>query len=145
VGPLNQPGVPLNQTGEHQGAESILRQALAIRNDLHGKQHLQVARSLLNPAGFLQSRDQFREAEDLLRQALPSCQNVFPVNDILLIPVEGKLEECFVLQGKYSEAETLLTRSFMVRQNLQGNNHTALSKQYTESLTFAPPSNNLTK
>jgi tetratricopeptide (TPR) repeat protein len=69
---LNQLGVLYDSLGR-PGAETLLRQALAIRQEVLGPQHIETGIVLSNIGHALDSQHRYGEAEQAMRQAFKVC------------------------------------------------------------------------
>ena len=95
-------------------AEPLLNKALALRQDLYGDEHTEVAKSL-HAQGLLhmgQGNDQ--EADSLFRQSLALHQKLQPENDQRIAQLEMDLGWALNDLERYEEAETLIRRALAV-------------------------------
>ena len=67
---LNNLGNALWEQAKRPEAEAVQREALAIRRNLPGSMHPDIASSLTSLAGVLMGINKYAEAESLLREAL---------------------------------------------------------------------------
>lgn len=131
-------GVAYRSHGRYEKAVPLLRQALALREQELGKDHVQVAESLHNLANVERSLDRPDEAERLIRRALAIQRRAFPqghkslargLNNLASL-VREKAEETKGPEGAlFAEAETLAREGLAMKQRLFGerNGEVALS------------------
>lgn len=67
---LSRQGQSLFKAGDYNGAQSLLKQVLEIREKKLGQEHSDTAQSLNDLAKTLQAQSQYREAESLYHRAL---------------------------------------------------------------------------
>jgi serine/threonine protein kinase/Tfp pilus assembly protein PilF len=106
--------------GEYQKAETMHRQALAVRKSLYGANHKDVAESLDNLAVVLASEGKYVEAIARSREALAILRKIGDENrdvaDFL-----NNLGEMLAEQGNYPEAAALHREALDLRKKLLGN------------------------
>jgi serine/threonine-protein kinase len=116
-------GVTYQNLGLYDEAEPHLRRALAIREELYGKDHPDVAESLRNLAVILRRKGEFSQAEPLYVDAIAIYRKLKAeatreyakaLNDYALF-----LDQ----QEKYDEAEELLRSSLELHRQLLGRHH----------------------
>ncbi|NEQ29164.1 MAG: tetratricopeptide repeat protein, partial [Microcoleus sp. SIO2G3] len=78
--------------GRYSEAESLYVQALALRRQLLGEEHPNLASSLNNLAGLYRSQGRYSEAEPLLVQALTIFEARLGVNHPNTVVVRQNLE-----------------------------------------------------
>jgi len=82
-----------------------LRQALAMRETLFGKEHPEVAQSLTSLADNLTDLNQFAEAEPLQIQALTMQRKFLPADDPDIFASLQNRARILQAQGRLAEAE----------------------------------------
>jgi tetratricopeptide (TPR) repeat protein len=102
------------------GAESLLRQALALAERPPGPDPAKIAAILNNLATALEGEEKYPEAESCFRRSLELCEKNFGASDprtaMALDNLAGALEE----QGELSGAEPLLERALSIAQKSLG-------------------------
>jgi tetratricopeptide (TPR) repeat protein len=148
---LNQFGRALDEAGDYRNAQGPLARALAIREQVLGPHHPNVATSLNNLAALYDAQGKYAEAEPLYQRALkiseaalgPHHPNVATsLNNLaVLYYAQGKAQIIPTLrpyanlaalydaqafydaQGKYAEAEPLYQRALKIREAALGPHH----------------------
>jgi tetratricopeptide (TPR) repeat protein len=116
-------GTLYHAQGQYSEAERCLLQALTIREQQLGHDHLDVAENLsdLGIINLSQGRDS--EAEPRLRQALEIRQHKLGSDDLLVASSLNNLAEVYKLQKHYSEAEPRLRQALEIRQQKLNSDH----------------------
>ena len=94
----------LRQTGKRPAAEAAFRDALALRRNVHGNQHPDVADSLISLAMITIEQDRAAEAEALAREALAIVRKQPGGGDNLRRALT-QLGNALYFQGRLAEAE----------------------------------------
>jgi tetratricopeptide (TPR) repeat protein len=97
---LDNASIVLYRQGKQAEAEALEREVLVLRINILGKDHLQVAMSLLNLAAFLQAQGKLAEAETVSRQALAANRRAFGNEHQYVTTTLNNLACVFCLQGK---------------------------------------------
>jgi tetratricopeptide (TPR) repeat protein len=117
---LNKRAESLRASHDLAGAESLLRQALALAERPPGPDPAKIAAILNNLATVLEGEEKYPEAESFFRRSLELCEKNFgafdPRTAMALDNLAGALEE----QGELSGAETLLQRALSIAQKSLG-------------------------
>ncbi len=101
-------GAALSVLGPRDEAESLLREALRLRQSLHGPEHLDTAAAMSNLAEFLRTDRRFGEAEALFRAAIDVRREQNAGGLALALNGLGMLMNDL---GRNDEAETLMKAS----------------------------------
>jgi serine/threonine protein kinase/tetratricopeptide (TPR) repeat protein len=109
--------------GDYTRAEAMHREALALRRQLLGGEHPDVATALNDLAEVHYQQSKYREAEALSRDSLALRQMAFGESHPAIAQSCDNLAEALRKQGKYSEAEPLFRQALMIRLKLFGNDH----------------------
>jgi serine/threonine-protein kinase len=111
------------ETGDAQAAEPPIREALAIRRRLFGRDHPQVANAIDGIGELMQERGDYTAAEHAYREALAIRRDLFPGDHM---DVGVSLENLgIVLQaaGRSTEAAGLLEEALAVLRPSLGDGH----------------------
>jgi len=109
--------------GRYSEAESLYRQALALKRKLLGQEHPDVATSLNNLAGLYESQGRYSEAEPLHSQALALRRKLLGEEHLDVASSLNNLGLFYNSQGKYSEAEPLYSQALTLTRRLLGEEH----------------------
>lgn len=109
--------------GESDKAESTLREALAIREQIFGRHHHLVAISINNLASVLNRQHRFDEAEPLLKRSLAIKEQSLGSDNPEIAIGLNNLGFLYARQGRNSMSELLLRRSLAIRELTLGRNH----------------------
>ncbi len=97
--------------GNYVAARKEAQDAFEIQKEKLPAGHVDMARSLA-VLGLIETRTgELAEGERNLREAVRIRHNVLPPDHWLVAVVESALGECLMLEGRFVEAEGLLTRS----------------------------------
>jgi tetratricopeptide (TPR) repeat protein len=117
---LNKRAAALQASHDLTGAESLLRQALALTERPPRPDPAKIAAILNNLATVLEAEEKYPDAESCFRRSLELCEENFGASDprtaMALDNLAGALEE----QGELSGAEALLQRALSVAQKSLG-------------------------
>ena len=116
--------------GRYAEAESLYRQALAIRENVLGKNHPDTAESYNNLALLYKTQGRYEEAEPLLKKALEIRENVLGENHPDTAGSYNNLAGLYYSQGRYEEAEPLYKQALEIRENVFGENHPDTAQSY---------------
>ncbi|CAM9138218.1 unnamed protein product, partial [Ectocarpus sp. 13 AM-2016] len=139
---------PVTFQGKFEEAEPLFERSQAIREKVLGPEHPDVATSLNNRAGLLETRGKYEQAEPLYRRSLAIGEKVYgPDHPVVATYLNNwavlskkqplyersqairgcvlNLEHPDVAQefGKYEEAEPLFERSQVIREKVLGPEH----------------------
>jgi tetratricopeptide (TPR) repeat protein len=104
----------LQARGEHQDAESLHRQALAIYRQVHGEEHFKVATSLYYLARILVEEEQYAEAESYFRQAADLYRKTRPADDLWQVKPLIHLGSMLLDRGAVRRAEEPLRQALEI-------------------------------
>jgi len=108
---------------DYDKAEALHRQALAMRKQLWGNEHAEVADSLQGLAHTLETHGRAPEAEPLYREALAIRGKVFgPEHPDVAASLNG-LASSLESQGKFDEAVATFRKALVLRRKLYGQEH----------------------
>ncbi|HYU75002.1 MAG TPA: tetratricopeptide repeat protein, partial [Ktedonobacteraceae bacterium] len=119
---LNQMGDYLEERAQYEEAESLLEQALAIREQI-GAESLGIAQSLNNLAHLYNNQGKYEQAEPLYLRALAiSEQQLGPLHPNTASSLNN-LAALYFNQGKYEQAEPLYLRALAIYEQQVGPLH----------------------
>ncbi len=109
------------ETGDYPAAESLYRQALAIRRRLYREGHGDAAATIHhNLASVLMARGAYDEAESLDREALAMNRELLGEEHLAVATNLGNLAQVFQARGAYDQAESLHRQALAMRRKLLG-------------------------
>jgi tetratricopeptide (TPR) repeat protein len=120
---LYEEGERLKEAGKYAAAEPLLERALGLRESIHGRTHLEVARCL-NLLGYVHRRlGNHTRAELLLERALAIWEAALGKNHPDVADSLHNLAILYRHQGLYTRAEPLFERALAIREAALGKNH----------------------
>ncbi|MCH8241373.1 MAG: serine/threonine protein kinase [Planctomycetes bacterium] len=122
--------------GRHDEAETLFREALALRRESLGDDHPDVSLCLDNLGWFLLYQDRLEEAEPILREGLEIRRELFGDGHVNLVTSLENLSLLLRKKGDYAEAESLLLEVWKIRQRVQGANHPDTLKTMNAVIEF---------
>jgi tetratricopeptide (TPR) repeat protein len=125
---LNQAGYYAQLQGWYNEAESLLKRALDINEQVLGKQHTNYATILNNLASSYKAQGRWNEAELLLKEALSITKEVLGARHHLYAIILSGIAEVCNSQRRYREAETLLKEAFDINKQVFGTQHPNYAK-----------------
>jgi len=141
-------GVAYRSLGRDEKAKPLLKEALVLRRQALGKNHVQVAESLLNLANLERQIQHKAEAERLMRQALEIQRRAFPrghrdlargLNNLASLLRDRATASGLAGGPLLAEAETLAREGLTMKQRLFGeeNEEVATSLNTMASILLA--------
>ncbi len=115
---LHQVAEYLQSRAQFTEAEPLYQQALSLRKQLLGAEHLHVARTLSGLASLYYTQGKFTLAEPLYHQALAICEQHVEESPACLIHVLNELALLYDAQGKYGESEALYQHALTICEQL---------------------------
>jgi tetratricopeptide (TPR) repeat protein len=119
--------VVLRAQGKSADAETLNREALAMRRHLFPGDHPDLARSLNDLALVLKDQGKYAEAEPLFREALAMTRRLFPGDHPEPAAILNNLASVLQAQGKYADAEILFREALAMHQRLFPGDHPHLA------------------
>ncbi len=107
---LNNLGQVYKAEGRYADAEPAIKQSLAIREKVLGRDHVDVARSLNNLADLYQRQDRFAEAEPIYQRALSIRERTVGPDHPDTVASLNNLASLYQAQGRTSDALPLVER-----------------------------------
>ena len=120
---LSNLGAALDELGEQEQAEQILRRAIEILEEELGVHHPSVANAVSNLGRVLAARGRYPEAEAQYRRALDIVEQGLGSEHRNVGVVALNLGIAVKEQGRLDEAETLYRRALAVLENAMGPDH----------------------
>ncbi|NEO55845.1 MAG: tetratricopeptide repeat protein [Okeania sp. SIO3B5] len=120
---LNQQEEQLYQQGRYAEAIPFAEKALAIRKNVLGDDHPNVATSMNNLALLYYLQGKYTEAEPLFQQSLAIWKEKLGDNHLDVAKSLNNLALLYESQGRYTEAEPLYQQSLAIRKEKLGDNH----------------------
>ena len=120
---LSRTGYYNNNQGRYEQAESPYLEALAMRKQLLGKAHPDVATSLNNLAALYDAQGRYGEAEPLYLEALAMMKQLLGKTHPDVATSLNNLAALYDAQGRYEEAEPLYLEALAMRKQLLGKAH----------------------
>lgn len=120
---LNRAGVYLHMRAQYAEAEPLLKQSLAIREQILGPQHADVALSLCCLAELYQDQGRPDQAETLYRRSLSICEQHLGPGHPAMEAILNALALFYRQQGNYAEGEALARRALTIRERALGPEH----------------------
>ncbi len=117
--------------GEYEEAESLHRQALALKEKALGGTHPDYGTSLHELANVLSRQGKYGEAEDLFRQALAILEKALGVANPSLYQTLSNLAVVLGEQGKGQEGEPFLRRALSIALEARGPAHPEVAQLFT--------------
>ena len=120
---LNQVGHAWYEAGRYADALPAFEQALALREQALGPDHPDVAMSLNNLAGLLDTQGAYAKAEPLFLRSLKISENAFGPEHPHVATGLNNLAGLYHSQGADAQAAPLYQRSLTIRENALGPDH----------------------
>jgi tetratricopeptide (TPR) repeat protein len=120
---LNNWARALWRAGDYTNAESPQKRALAIREQVLGPTHPDVAQSFNNLALLYYAQGQYAKAEPLYQRALAIAEQVLGPTHPDVATGLNNLAALYHAQGRYAEAEPLYQRALAIGEETLGRDH----------------------
>ena len=111
----------LYEQGQYSAAIPLAQKVLAIREQVLGSSHIDVAQSLNSLALLYEAQGKYQQAEPLYQRSLTISEKALGKSHPDVATVLNNLAELYRLQGKYQQAEPLYQRSLAIREQVLGN------------------------
>lgn len=121
----------LNRLGKYGEAESLNRQVLALRQQVLGPAHPEVAASLNNLAFVLENQGKFEEAEASLRKAVAINQETSGPQSPATLTSTHNLAVVLSRRGQHAEADALFRQTLAIWRMLHGDQHPNVAASLT--------------
>jgi tetratricopeptide (TPR) repeat protein/transcriptional regulator with XRE-family HTH domain len=140
---LYQAGTSLYDHGFYPQSQSFQQQALAIREEVFGSEHPDVADSLNSLAKLSRIEGDYEQTEKLHLQALAIRKKTLGLNHSATAISLNNLGVLYRAQGKYEEAEPFLKQALNIHEQVLGPEHPEtlitfinLAKLYSEQRKY---------
>ncbi len=120
----------LEEKGQVQEAEPLLRRTLEIRSRVLGEDHPNTVASCNNLAANLHSQGRYADAEALFRKSLQDWRRVLGDYDVSTALAHNNLASSLESQRKFAEAEPLFRKSLEIRRHTLGEDHPDTADSY---------------
>ena len=120
---LDHLGYYLTVRGQYSEAEPILQQALALREQQLGPEHLDTATSLYHLALLYRLAGKYTEAEPVFLRTLSIREQQLGVSHPDTATCLDDLAVLYYDQGRYTEAEPVFQRALAIREQQLGASH----------------------
>src|SRR6266567_4417491 len=124
---LERAGNYLMQREQYQEAEPLLKQAVALHEQILGLEHPEVATSLNELATLYWNMNKFDQAEVPLRRALTLWEQTSVPDHPDLTYALHLLAVLYTEQGRYAQAEPLFQRALAIREQAFGPEHSEVA------------------
>ena len=111
------------ELGDYAKAESMLRQALALRQAVFGDKHVRVAESLNDLGGVLRRQDKLADAERLFRQSLATRRELLGGAHADVAVSLNNLGVVLFTKGDLAGAKAAHQEALALRQRIFGEDH----------------------
>lgn len=122
----------LLERAQYSQAESLYRQALAMRERVLGQEHPDVAESLNDLGELYDHQGKYSEAESLYQRALAIREQALGPQDPKVAESLNNLGELYSHRGKYNEAESLYQRALAIREQVLGSQHPKVAESLND-------------
>jgi tetratricopeptide (TPR) repeat protein len=120
---LQQAGWYIMERGRYREAEPLLEQALAISEQVQGKEHLDTARNAGTLGLLYDHRGKYKQAEPLFQQAIAIHEKQLGSDHPEVATSLNNLALLYDHQGKYEQAEPLFQLALTIREKQLGPDH----------------------
>ncbi|HJT59521.1 MAG TPA: FxSxx-COOH system tetratricopeptide repeat protein [Ktedonobacteraceae bacterium] len=120
---LYQAGAFLYVHGFHTQSQSLHQQALTIREQIFGSDHIAVAESFNSLAMLARLQSNYEQAERFHQQALAIRTKILGPQHLLTGESLNNLAVLYRVQRKYAQAEPLLQQALSIREKNLGSEH----------------------
>jgi eukaryotic-like serine/threonine-protein kinase len=133
---MNTMGEVYQALGLYQSAIPLLENSLKIRQEVFGKEHLDVTTSLNNLAVLLHVKGDYRAAEPLYRAAIAQRRKLLGNEHPAVATSLNDLAVLLKDKGDYATAEPLYREALAQRRKLLGNEHPAVGNSLNNLATL---------
>ncbi len=109
--------------GRSDEAEPLLAEALSLREETLGPDHLDVAASLLDLASVFHTRAEYDRARPLLQRSIGIRERALGENHVSIVPNLKQLGGAYWVEGRFQEAEVAWTRALEIEKAEYGADH----------------------
>jgi len=134
---LNNLGLVYQRSARYRQAESVLRQALALRQQVYGERHRYYAQSLTSLARTLQDQEKFDESERLFSDALAIYSELYGLQHPLVADALNNLGSLHQNTERWQSAESYLRQAIEIQRKLFGPRHPRISPTLSNLASLA--------
>ena len=116
-------GMVHRRLGLYDEAHPLLEHSLALRQALHGEQHLDVASSLFELGELLEKKGDYSKADTLYRRSLAIRQALLGPEDRKVANTMNNLAVVLAYLGDYDQSEHLQHQALAMQQKMFGDQH----------------------
>jgi tetratricopeptide (TPR) repeat protein len=120
---LSQTGYYLQDRAEYGEAESALKQALLLNEQIFGLEHPDVAQSLNDVAQLYHAQGHYEQAESFQERALSMRQRLLKWDHSDIAESRFNLALIYKAQGKYPQAQSLYEQVLAIDEEQAGSEH----------------------
>ena len=120
---LSNLAVTQQRRGKYDEALALAEEALAMRRQLHGEEHTQIALALHNLGSMLGSKGEYERAEQRYREALAMRLKLLGAHHPYVAFTLNELGLLNQKQGRLAEAEQAHRQALAIRRAALGENH----------------------
>lgn len=120
---LNQTAYYLYSRAEYTQAKPLYEQALAMNENLYGKEHPSIATSLNNLAELYRAQGAYEQALPLYKRALSIKEKLYGKEHSSIATSLNNLAELYRLQGAYKQALPLFEQALAILEKVHGQMH----------------------
>lgn len=113
-------GTVYRNLGLYSQAEPVLEKTLAIKRDVYGEEHFEVAAALHSLAILYDTQGKYQEAVSFFQQSLAIKEKVFGPDHPEVAKSLNSIAVVFYNQGKYDEAEPFFRQALAVKEKTLG-------------------------
>ncbi|WP_376988144.1 tetratricopeptide repeat protein [Bosea sp. R86505] len=125
----------LRDAGQFRAAEATARNALALAERIHGKDHIETTTMLNNLAVVLSALNRNSEAEALQRRALTIREKVLPSDHPDIARSLSSLAEALRSQNRPFEVAELYRRALAIQEKVQAEDHPEIARSLNNLAT----------
>lgn len=125
---LHNIGLMYLETGDYVESEKSYLEALKIKQELRGKDHVDCAITLEGLGGVYEGVGDFTRAEKVFLEALRIRQKAAGENEVMLLPSYHELGALYLQVRDYARAEPYLRKTLELREKYEGKRHPTYAK-----------------
>ena len=126
-----------HEQGRYREAETLLREALRLREELIGKESFEVAITLSNLAEMIHVSGRSAEAEELCLKSIGILEKQTGLPRLRLAVSLNNLAELYSSQGRYRDAERLLMQAVGIEEGAPNPDQLNLATRWNNLALFA--------
>jgi CHAT domain-containing protein/tetratricopeptide (TPR) repeat protein len=126
----------LYRAGKFNAAIPLIERALALREEVLGTEHPDVAASVHDLAGLYISKGDYAQAEPLFQRALAIREKALGTEHPDVAQCLNSLGGLYKTKGDYAQAETLYWRALAIREKALGTEHSDVATSLNNLATL---------